>query len=286
MDGRVCVNVPHGFWDGEHYCRDLWLRPINSSDEASIAESAGASVAHRANELLTRCLADDDTSLECRRSRIRNLAAGDREALLLHLRRISFGERFDGIFQCRRPKCEAALELDLHINDLLLAPYDHASQSYHRILRDGDSEYHLSFRLPTAGDQEEVAGVARTEPERAARMIFERCVTLVEADQSPVALGALPSPLFEQAAALMEELDPQAVIEFELQCPECGSSCSVVLDTASFLLQEVDQHADRLLREIHTLAVWYHWSEEAILNMPKLRRERYLDLIAAETGRA
>jgi hypothetical protein len=286
MDGRVCVNVPHGFWDGGNYCRDLWLRPINSNDEALVAESAGASVAHRANELLTRCLADGDASLDRRRSRVRDLAAGDREALLLHLRRISFGERFDGIFHCRRPECDAALELDLHINDLLLAPYGHASQRYQRVLRDGDSEYHVNFRLPTAGDQEEVVGVARSESERAARMIFERCVTSVEADGCPVALEGLPSPLFEQAVALMEELDPQAVIEFELQCPECGNCCSAILDTASFLLQEVDQHADHLLREIHTLAVWYHWSEEAILNMPKLRRERYLDLIAAETGRA
>jgi hypothetical protein len=284
MDGQVLVNVPHGFWEDGLLCREVGLRPVNSSDERFLLESTGALVAARANELLTRCLVADTLTVAQRRARIQSLVAGDREALLLHLRRISFGETFEGVFNCGQPGCDATLEVELRIADLLLPPYRDAEDSYCRTIQDGGVAYEVSFRLPTAGDQEAVAQLARTDAERAARMIFERCVSRVESEHRAMEIDDLPFSFFDKVAALMEELDPQVVIELALKCPACGKSYSAQCDVATFLLQELDQRADRLLRDIHTLAVWYHWSEEAILGLPRLRRERYLNLIAAETG--
>ncbi len=39
--------------------------------------------------------------------------------------------------------------------------------------------------------------------------------------------------------------------------------------------------AERLLREVHTLARAYGWSEGAILELGSARRERYLELVRA-----
>jgi hypothetical protein len=53
-----------------------------------------------------------------------------------------------------------------------------------------------------------------------------------------------------------------------------------VFDTATYLLQELDARAARLLEEVHALAFHYHWSEREILAMAPTRRERYLSLLA------
>lgn len=284
MDGRVCVNVPYGFWREGRLCREVWLRAIQSRDETFVLESAGMSSAARANQLLARCLAMEDLSFAARRKFVRGLVAGDREVLLLHLRRISFGDKFDGIFPCTQPRCDATLELDLSATDLLLPPYGEVAETYTREIPEGDLCYEVSFRMPTAGDQEEVAELARLDAERAARIIFDRCVSSVKVQGREVESSQQPPSLLDKVSTIMEGLDPQAVIEFELKCPACENAYSAQLDMANFILQELDQRADRLLRDIHTLAVWYHWSEGAILALPHERRERYLDLIASDSG--
>ena len=38
--------------------------------------------------------------------------------------------------------------------------------------------------------------------------------------------------------------------------------------------------ADVLWRQVHTLALSYHWPEDAILGLPRARRQRYLALLA------
>jgi len=37
--------------------------------------------------------------------------------------------------------------------------------------------------------------------------------------------------------------------------------------------------ADALIRQVHTLALHYHWSQAAILRLPRARRLRYLALL-------
>ena len=82
----------------------------------------------------------------------------------------------------------------------------------------------------------------------------------------------------------MAELDPQAEIRLRFDCAACGMPVDVLFDTASFFLAEVAATADRLLDEVHAIAWHYHWSEADILDLPRDRRRRYLDLIAASLG--
>jgi hypothetical protein len=84
----------------------------------------------------------------------------------------------------------------------------------------------------------------------------------------------------------MADRDPQAEIELDLACPVCNTAFSVVFDTAEFFLQELDQRAAQLTQDVHTLAWHYHWSERDILQLPRRRRARYLELIAGAIARA
>jgi hypothetical protein len=40
------------------------------------------------------------------------------------------------------------------------------------------------------------------------------------------------------------------------------------------------------MEEVHVLALHYHWSEAAILDLPGPRRQRYLALLAHHLGQA
>jgi S-adenosylmethionine synthetase len=77
----------------------------------------------------------------------------------------------------------------------------------------------------------------------------------------------------------MSEADPQANIELDLTCAQCGHRWQALFDIESFLWSEINVWARRTLKEIHTLARAYGWSEREILNLSPWRRHFYLNLI-------
>jgi hypothetical protein len=184
--------------------RDAALRPVVGADETFLLEADGLAPVERSTALLTRCLVrlgpreppgDDD---------VRGLAAGDREALLLHLRRLTLGDRLELVLSC--PACEEALGLELRVDELLVPPYEDWAAVY-SLAVDG---VRVSFRLPTGGDLEAAARVAAADPEAGARLVLGRCVQSVE--------GAfeLPAEAADAIAARMAELDPQAEVVLEM----------------------------------------------------------------------
>jgi hypothetical protein len=278
------VTLPHGIWIGGRPWSRWGLRPVGVEDEVFLVETDGMLPAHRANRLLARCIDPLESGGSEPGAVVRSMVIGDREALLLHLRRVTLGDGFSGVFRCARPDCTEPLELDLKVSDLLLPAYPHAAERYACAVEHEGATLDVRFRLPTAGDQEDAAEVARQDPEAAARWVLGRCVVGLARDGLALDVSALTQPVIDRIASAMEELDPQAIIEFDMTCPACGTAFSAQLDAGDFLLRELDQRADHLLREVHTLATAYHWSEDAILAMPQARRERYLELIAAGAG--
>ena len=76
----------------------------------------------------------------------------------------------------------------------------------------------------------------------------------------------------------MVDRDPQAEIELDMRCPACERSFTALFDAATFVTRELEDRAAHVLREVHALALTYHWSEAEILRMPAQRRARYLEL--------
>jgi hypothetical protein len=286
VEASVSIILPHGFSVNGELRRELGVRPVGAEDDAFLVESSGTLPAHRVNALLSRCIRPTDAWPFDPGTIVRSLVAGDREALLLHLRRVTLGDDFVGLFRCAAPACAEPLELALRASDLLLPPYPETAERYARTVEHDGVSYDVSFRLPTAGDLEDVVDVAGTDTDVATRGMLRRCLERVAYAGRMLDVTALPQPAGDRIAAAMAALDPQAIIEFDLTCPACGTSCSTQFDPGDFLLRELDQRVDRTLHEVHTLALCYHWSEAAILAMPQARRERYLDLIGSGAGAA
>lgn len=279
MDDSVDVTLPHGRWVDGVRRADARLRPLTGEDEALIAERPELTGAARTTALLVRCVAElggggpsaDD---------IRGLTVGDREALLLHLRRLTFGDKLDCVVTCPEPECEERMDVELTVEELLVAPYDNVADTHDLDLGDEGARRSLRFRLPTGADQEAVAAVAALDIEAAVELVVRRCVAELERHGH-----ALPPEATSALSAAMADLDPQAEVRLMLSCVGCGEEFSVLLDAGDFLFREIAPRSDDLSHDVHRLAFHYHWSERDILTLAPARRRRYLDLVAEELSR-
>jgi hypothetical protein len=272
--------LPCGIWDDGVCHREAGLRPVTGDDEDFLLSyGEELSPAQRVTALLTRCLTRLPPLKAVTRQAVRSLTVGDREALLLQLRRLTTGDRMVCIVTCPHTGCEEKMDLDLAIHDLLLPPYDHARATYRRNCTANGDAFDIHFRLPTGGDQETVADLARRCPEDAAVSMLQRCIIDIKVNGQETD-ATLPESVFFKLSEAMADLDPQAELTLNLKCPYCRRGFSTALDMGSFFYTEIEGCSRSLYREVHLLALHYHWSEADILGMTAERRRRYLDLLS------
>ncbi len=196
---------------------------------------------------------------------------GRRDGTLLALRAQTFGPALTAQATC--PACGERLELPLAAADLAASGAAPDAAPLHVTL-DG---YDVEFRVPAAGD---LAALAAAGPD-AARWLLARCVRVATHDGAACAAEALPPAVVAAVAERMAAADPLADIRLALTCPACDHAWRAPFDIVSYLWAEVDAWAYRLLREVHTLAAAYGWSEEAILALSPWRRQCYLGMLGA-----
>jgi hypothetical protein len=277
MDAEA-ITLPGGFERDETWQRIVWLRPLTGRDELLIADPPGpGGQAARVTALLARTMLVDYDGPAVGPDHARALTIGDREAALLHLRRITLDDGMSCVLTC--PGCHAKLDLDVRASDLLLPPYPHAQRRHRTTIENRGETFEVSFRLPTGDDQERVAALAAHDPIAAATTVLDRCIDeVVEANGRRV--DTWPDALGEHVARVMAELDPQAEVELDATCPACAEQFVVPFDTAQFLVHELALPDRDVCREVHQLARRYHWAESEILGMTRRRRRRYLELLA------
>jgi len=263
--GAVVVTAPSG--------RDLALRPVVAEDSVLLLDTADALPSVRGTALLARCLSEGEAAA-------RSLTVGDREALLLQLRRITIGERIECLVRCPADACREEMEASVNIGRILIDRYEDVRSQYEIAVAEPPGSYRVRFRLPTADDLDQGARLARADANAGALAILRRCVLEAEHDHHLVDTDALPPEIRSFIAAAMAERDPQAEVELELRCPACGREFSALLDATTFLLRELEERAVRLIRDVHALALRYGWSEAEILRMPASRRARYIELLS------
>lgn len=280
MGNTATIKLPGGLWlEGTRH-EEAVLRPLDGDDEAFLLETGESLLpAQRTTALLARCLTRLGPLSPVATETAASLTAGDREALLLILRRLSLGERLQCVLDCPDPLCGERMDLDLQVSDLLLPPYPHARERYETTITENGSNYNVRFRLPTGAHQEEAALLARSDPHAAADLLLRRCVERVVTEDDR-GIEDLPPVIVERLPAVMAELDPQAELVLSLTCPACSHDFSALFDAAAFLFQELDNRTRHIYGEVHLLALYYHWSEAEIMDMTPRKRRLYLDLLS------
>lgn len=206
------------------------------------------------------------------RERLQDLTIGQRDALLMRVRERTFGGEIKGLVIC--PRCGTKLEFPLDLRRYDVAGTLARPLAASTFSCDG---FQIRFHVPTAGDLAAAAHCADVESAR--RLLLERCVEAVERGGQVVPPSALPEPVVEQLGKRMEDLDPLAYLPLAVDCVRCLHHWLVLLDIAVLLWQEIASAAERLLRDVQTLALAYGWSEAEILGMSEARRKFYIEQI-------
>lgn len=196
------------------------------------------------------------------------LPLGTRDARILAIRVTAFGERLEIQAQCE--ECGTLMVLsptaaELGFSQTLTPP------STKDLFIEGQQ---VRIRPVTAGDTVAVENAGSIDAARA--QLLARCVLSIDGEaveQLPEHYGA---PIEDELRAL----DPQASVIVQASCPDCDSTWQAPFDAASFLWQEINHAAPRLLHEVSQLALNFHWSERDILAMSAARRSLYLEAAA------
>ncbi len=277
--GTATVTLPGGFWkDGVRF-QEAVVRPLVGRDEAALlAAERSLSRPEWTTEVLSRCLESLGPLDSVDAGPARSLTIGDREALLLHVRRLTLGNLLPAVINCGA--CGEKMDLELSVEELLLPPDPHDTPVHEMMIEADGKRFDVGFRLPTGGDQEAVSAVAKDSPGEAAGLLLHRCADYVHDDQgNEVAESSWPDGLVDALSDQMERLDPQAELRINAQCPFCDHPFSLLFDTAAYFSKEMSGRKERFYREVHTLAFYYHWSESEIMHLTLRERNRYIELI-------
>ncbi len=195
---------------------------------------------------------------------------GRRNRALVEMQLACFGPALRGWTSCRG--CADKLEFTLDGRALAESPLPEQGAP---IVVNG-----RGFRLPTSRDLALIA--AEADASTAAVALVEMC--RINGDAGPVeqSFSTVIDWTEEDLDAIgdkMARADPLGEIMLHFDCPECGELFDDSLELPTFLRAEIEGWARRLLREVHTLAAAYGWSEAEILSLSPARRQFYLEMV-------
>ena len=196
------------------------------------------------------------------------LSLGQRDELLLQVRRRTFGDRLDAYTEC--PSCRERLEFSLSCGSLLSDANIHEQRE--KTLTIEGIEF--TVRCP---DSRDAAGAAASgNVDAAIRVLLDRCVSRTQI--SSCGSDSLSPSAHAVIAGELAAIDPRAEILLELSCPNCQHAWQGLFDIVTFLWAEIRAHARRLLQEVDVLARAYGWPEADILSLSEARRGLYLQM--------
>ena len=193
-----------------------------------------------------------------------DLPLGERDHRLMLLHAALFGPRIRGEDTCG--ECGAMLEVSLDLRELAAAH----SPATPVTVRLGEQE--LRCRALTTAD---LIAAAEADGTDLRASLLARCVTSAEGQPA----ADLPAPAEAEVMSALSAADPLADVRLTVTCGECDHEWDSAFDIASFLWTEICVAAERLLGDVHLLAMAYGWSEADVLAVGPHRRQYYLQAV-------
>ena len=210
---------------------------------------------------------------EMKPEELEKLSIGARDARLFHLREWMFGSSFHNTIDC--PECAKQMEWEMRMEDLtMLSQYSEEAASEYNVV---SGNYTIRFRLPNSLDVSEV--LSTNVSQSGSETLLQKCILEIMQKSEKQQVRKLPAKLMNDLSAKMEELDPAADIRMNITCPNCNFRWEARFDIMSYLWEEIENWAQRILRDVVLLAKTFGWSEKEILNMGATRRQRYVEMI-------
>ena len=241
------------------------FKPVTGSLELSLSDKSMQAGNHSA--LISMVLSEALESLAgepVELDTVKSLCVGDRQYLMRQL-----AVHIDDSPIWLTVKCNACSELfdfSVRHSELPVKPAGKNFPEFVMQTRQGK----LKLRVPTGLDQEIIAQVE--DDEQSLQQLLDSLIKpLSDKNQT----NHYSKEIIEQVEKAIEDMSPEVVTEVLAECPYCQKNNKIPVSPYTCLERPVDN----LFKEIHSLAIHYHWSEQEILSMPRSRRLTYLGLI-------
>jgi hypothetical protein len=207
-----------------------------------------------------------------------DLCTSERIEYLLNVVWLNQPRRHSIHLTCSNQSCLQEFEIEFSQEDLTQLNQSRDVLDHSSIQINGTT---LNIRRPTGRDQ--LKWLEDEYPDEDAA-ITNMIRTLV-ADENPEYVPDIKSMNNQELQTIndaLEELDPLLNFKIKTNCPYCNSQETYRLDLEKIALMELEKTQLYLVKDIHRLASFYHWSEDQIFSIPPARRSQYLHLIQAD----
>ena len=264
------MQLPGGIMTDGRLESAIHLAPMRGHIELTLAELADLDVSQPA--MVSRFIAatiDRIGSADCDDALAGQLSVGDRHYLVRVIGAALGHNRIWLKSQCRQ--CGEIFEIAIEQDKLPVKP---ASADFPRAAFDLHGQIY-QLRVPNGHDQQIIAEhLASGMNETAARSALARMLL------EPNYTGQFEEADLARLEQVLEAMAPEVADRAQSNCPECDAPVEIEIDPYLSL----QQASDEIFSDINVLARHYHWSEAAILAMPRTRRKLYLRLIDRDRG--
>ena len=281
--------LPGGYYDtAGRLHRDFDLAVLTGREEELLTQAHHPRPAALVTEVLSRSVRRLGDISPVPPAVTRDLLVGDRQYLMLQLRRTTFGDRVEANLACPWPGCGQRVSLDFAISDIPVEVPPQPGPVHVMTLSAtaaGGEGREVAFRLPTGADQEELSDLLDGNEGAALTALLARCVRRIGMDDNPgqESIAGLPALARAEIEEGMRQVAPSVAQTMDATCTECGRAFTAPFDVQRFFLGELRSDA-RLYQEVHYLAYHYHWAESEIMAMTRDKRQRYIDVLADAIG--
>jgi hypothetical protein len=293
---KLAFRLPGGYVDGEGMVhQEGEMAPLSGREEELLAGNHRRESASLVTTVLSRCLRRVGSISPVSEDVVRNLLIADRQYLLLKLREVTFGGQIQATISCPWPDCGKRVDIDFSIEDIPIKESKEKGPTYKMELSleaafvdYNNKEYRkIIFRLPNGADQEAISPLLPENEARALTMLLARCIQNIGPLKNPgnVQTSRLSPLARKEIESQIAKVAPHVELKLAANCPECGREFMIPFDLHSYFFGEMLTDINLLYREVHYLAYHYHWSEQEIMEMPREKRHKYIEVLADETER-
>jgi hypothetical protein len=295
MDEGIFI-LPSGYWDEKGTLhQEVELRSLSGREEELISNrTISYNIAELVTALLSNCVVRIGSISDVKLEIVKGLLISDRDYLLLRLRQRTFGNEIQGTLIC--PKCLKKFDMDFDLKDIEITRKNTLRQDFSMRLsnraayKDGKGVFHreIVFRLPTGADQEEIIKHIPTNQTYALTELLARCIQRIGNIEEITfnLIQSLSVLTRREIESKMKEVSPSVDVAIEFECPYCTHKFKDAFDLYTFFFNELKNNKRLLYQEVHLLALYYHWSENEILNMAIPKRKMYVGLLKQEIERS
>ncbi|PTX56099.1 hypothetical protein C8N43_0750 [Litoreibacter ponti] len=244
-------------------------RPLTGRVELALAEAMQARTRPAQVTGVIEAMFFQIGGLSVTRDLVTRLATGAR-AWLLARAALTFlpGPRW---FQARCGSCGESYDLRVSLSELPRSDVP----SVFPVIEVDTSRGPRRFEVPSGAVED---ALAHATPDQALRVLARECGL---ADTRAEDAQGFTTADLQLIDAQLDAATPDIAETIETACPICEAETAARIDPLSFAFPS----GSTVLGQVHRLARSYHWSEDAILDLPTARRASYARLIANEARR-